>query len=198
MGTRQYNYIFSRLVGEIPTDPSQPQNVLGLLAYGIYKQEKIAYIEAFKRKHEGNDPEEHELDEFHTQSEARIAQYLRDAERQLSDFTDDIIKENLEDFKKAAKDGQKQALTELTQGQAQGFASTISQLKPGVWKSIWNWCASGLIGNAFFLLVIAGTLSLASCWVSDPVGRLIKGVTIEQPAQPNTMQPPVTVSPTNK
>ena len=198
MGTRQYNYIFSRLVGEIPTDPSQPQNVLGLLAYGIYKQEKIAYIEAFKRKHEGNDPEEHELDEFHTQSEGRIAQYLRDAERQLSDFTDDIIKENLEDFKKAAKDGQKQALTELTQGQAQGFANTISQLKPGGWRIFWNWCASGLIGNAFFLLVIAGTLSLASCWVSDPVGRLIKGVTIEQPAQPNTMQPPVTALPSNK
>lgn len=198
MGTRQYNYIFSRLVGEIPTDPSQPQNVLGLLAYGIYKQEKIAYIEAFKRKHEGNDPEEHELDEFHTQSEGRIAQYLRDAERQLSDFTDDIIKENLEDFKKAAKDGQKQALTELTQGQKQGFADTIHQLKPGGWRIFWNLCASGLIGNAFFLLVIAGALSLASCWVSDPVGRLIKGVTIEQPAQPNTMQPPVTTSPTNK
>ena len=198
MGTRQYNYIFSRLVGEIPTDPSQPQNVLGLLAYGIYKQEKIAYIVAVKRKHEGNDPEEHELDEFHTQSEGRIAQYLRDAERQLSDFTDDIIKENLEDFKKAAKDGQKQALTELTQGQKQGFADTIHQLKPGGWRIFWNLCASGLIGNAFFLLVIAGALSLASCWVSDPVGRLIKGVTIEQPAQPNTMQPPVTTSPTNK
>lgn len=159
MGIRRYNFIFPQLVGERTSDPGQPQNILGLLAYGIYKQEKMAYIAEFKRKHNDRDPKEEELDEFHTASVARISQYLRDAERQLSEFTDGIIKDNLADFKRAAAEGRKEALAELIKTHETGIAGIaetckceIDTLRSPWWKTVGAWCGSGILGNFAFLL----------------------------------------------
>lgn len=43
MSERNYNYIFSKLV-------NAEDDVVGLLAYAIYKQQKIEYIEDFTKK----------------------------------------------------------------------------------------------------------------------------------------------------
>lgn len=184
MGIRRYNFIFPKLVGEKPADPGQPQNILGLLAYGIYKQEKMAYIEEFKRKHDERDPEEHELDEFHTTSVARIPQYLRDAERQLSEFTDGIIKDNLADFKRAAAEGEKEALAELVKTHEAGIARIAAECKTEIgtlrspwWKSLGAWCGSGIFGNAAFLLIIALLAVIFRSWLADVVGNAIKAAT---------------------
>ena len=52
--SRKYNYIFSKLVDD-ETD------LIGLVAYGIYKNNKIGYIEKFKEK-QGREPSEDELE----------------------------------------------------------------------------------------------------------------------------------------
>ena len=51
---RKYNYIFKKLVDD-ETD------LIGLVAYGLYKNNKIEYLEKFKDKN-GREPTEDELE----------------------------------------------------------------------------------------------------------------------------------------
>jgi len=56
MAEKQYNYIYSKLV-------SSPEDVIGLLAYSIYKQHKIEFIEDFKKK-KGYAPTDADIEGF--------------------------------------------------------------------------------------------------------------------------------------
>lgn len=53
---RRYNFIYSKLV----TDAN---GLSGFIAYCLYKQEKIAWIEGFKRSHNNNPPTDKEIED---------------------------------------------------------------------------------------------------------------------------------------
>jgi len=78
MPERQYNFIFSKLV-------EKDDDMLGLLAYGLYKQQKIEYIAQFKKEH-GRGPSHEELATFHdlTSSPTQIENYKQLAEIRLN------------------------------------------------------------------------------------------------------------------
>lgn len=89
----RFNYIYAELV-------KGPNDIVGLFAYAIYKQEKIEYIKRFKENHINREPEPHELEEFHLLSMGRCGQYRALAEQQLNDFMGEygtLIKGELDD-----------------------------------------------------------------------------------------------------
>lgn len=81
MSERNYNYIFSKLV-------NAEDDVVGLLAYAIYKQQKIEYIEDFTKKHDGRGPTDEELAPFNelTSQNKQIENYKNIAETRFGDF----------------------------------------------------------------------------------------------------------------
>lgn len=84
---RSYNFIFEKLAGE-------PDDIVGLLAYGIYKREKIDFIRRYKDKH-GCGPSEEKLSEFHEESIARLQTYKQLAETDLVEFQNLLVKDKL-------------------------------------------------------------------------------------------------------
>lgn len=64
-----YNFIYERLV-------SSPRDIVGMIAYSLYKREKVEYIKEFKQRN-GKDPEVTDLLSFHlaTNTESRLNGY---------------------------------------------------------------------------------------------------------------------------
>ena len=85
--SRRYNYIYSRLVtGE--TD------IVGHIAYALYKAEKVAFIEKYKQDNEGKSPTEKEIEAFHntTGLDGSIDRYKARAFQILSSYSDKTLK----------------------------------------------------------------------------------------------------------
>lgn len=55
---RQYNFIYKRLV-------KNESDIVGNIAYSLYKADKIKFIEDFKAKNGGNEPTETDFQGFH-------------------------------------------------------------------------------------------------------------------------------------
>lgn len=87
---RKYNYIFEQLAGE-------PDDLVGLLAYGIYKREKIAFIKGYRDKH-GSGPSEEELSKFHDVSMNRLESYRQLAATSLEEFQNMLVETTLQEL----------------------------------------------------------------------------------------------------
>lgn len=70
--------------------------MVGLLAYSIYKREKIAYICAFKEEHDLRGPTPEELKDFHRMSAGRVEQYRSIAESEMERFTQEVFDHTVE------------------------------------------------------------------------------------------------------
>ena len=81
------------------------KDFVGMVAYTIYKKEKLDWIEQFKVTH-GDEPSEAELKQFTLASDSalRIQQYREIAESRVNDFIDNAIFEELEGYKKRLRD----------------------------------------------------------------------------------------------
>lgn len=137
MSERNYNFIFSKLV-------EGPDDLLGLLAYGLYKQQKIEHIKLYKNKHEGVGPTDNELVNFHelSSSPIQIENYKKIAGDKLNIVMDQLMVDNIDKFRQAAADGQRDA---------------IAELKP----TIKNYAASGIVGNFSFIVAVGAIFGLA-------------------------------------
>lgn len=54
---RNYNYIYSQLVED-------RKDIVGHVAYALYKEDKIAFIGRYKEEHGGEEPTEEDLQPF--------------------------------------------------------------------------------------------------------------------------------------
>ena len=124
-----YNWVYRQLV----TDPN---DAVGAFAYVLYKQEKIAFIEAIKQA-KGREPTIEELRTFHVQTctQPRIESYVKSAEQLASDFLNAGLKKHLEDFEEEIRESvisQKvDAVTaelQAKRGPGQWFADIFSNL----------------------------------------------------------------------
>lgn len=93
-----YSWIYRQLV-------INPNDAVGAFAYILYKQEKIAFIEAIAAAQQ-REPTPDELHTFHTQActQPRIDSYLRNAEQLTSEFLSAGLKKRLEDFEEEIRD----------------------------------------------------------------------------------------------
>jgi hypothetical protein len=124
-----YNWVYRQLV----TDPN---DAVGAFAYVLYKQEKIAFIEAIKQTR-GREPTVDEMRTFHVQTstQPRVESYIKSAEQLASDFLNAGLKKHLQDFEEDIRESvlsQKvDAVTaelQTKRGTGQWFADIASNL----------------------------------------------------------------------
>lgn len=104
MSQDQYNWVYKQLV-------SSPNDVVGALAYVLYKQQKISYLDQFHREH-GRAPTDDELSSFHMISTLpdSVASYQERAETWVDEFLELALASKLrqaeEDIKAAVTIGE--------------------------------------------------------------------------------------------
>ena len=83
---RRYNFIYKQLV-------KNESDILGNIAYSLYKADKIKFIEDFKAKNGGKEPTEADFQPFHNTCcmDANIKRYNMQAINILQGFLDDTL-----------------------------------------------------------------------------------------------------------
>jgi hypothetical protein len=130
---RNYNYIYSKLVEE-------DSDLIGHIAYSLYKKSKIEYIE--KKKSDGEALTDTELIPFNdfSSSESSIESYRIKAELIVQGFIENVLDEELKSYKEQAVNQQSDILK-----------SIIKPLTSGFWSSVW----AGLLSAFIFALLLA-------------------------------------------
>lgn len=173
--SRKFNFIFREL-----TD-GDPNNILGLIDYSIYKNDKIRFIEAWNEEHPESECPDEEINHFHDDSMRRIDHYRELAEKRMAAFMEDLVSTHVETYKQsekeAKKEAKKEALSELIQSQRDGFEKTVSTCQAEVEKLKTTWkdyVLSGVIGSVSFLLLIYLCGLIFRLWWIDIIGNAIK------------------------
>lgn len=162
MSERTYSFAFPNLV-------SDEDDVLGLLAYAIYKQQKIEYIKNFVDEN-GKDPTDEDLTPFTklTSLETQIQNYKSLAETRFSIFLDQTIKDHLSEFKAAEKEAREEALRVAFEAVSkESHKDVVQQLTPSKLMKFGEMTLSGIVGNLAFLVAIAGILFLGILFKAD-------------------------------
>ncbi len=136
---RNYNFIYSKLV-------ENEYDVLGHIAYSIYKKQKISHIESLN-KSEGREPADEELIPFNkiSCSEESIEGYKIKAERVLQTFSDNVLEETInvieENIRKEHADMLREVVEPLT---------PISKT-----RSFWNGVLQSVLGAFMFSCLVS-------------------------------------------
>lgn len=139
---RKYNYIFSKLV-------DNETDLIGLVAYGLYKNNKIEFLQNFKEKNK-REPTEEELDSFNEYSwtDNSLQNYIRIAESNITDLMNETVSQEVESRK-----------NEFFNNQTTEIRNIVKELKP---KSAWDgfglrvlqsFIASILAASLIFLII---------------------------------------------
>ncbi|MBF1444151.1 MAG: hypothetical protein HXN53_00115 [Prevotella nigrescens] len=128
----KYNYIYEKLV-------TANDDVLGLIAYGIYKQHKIEFITKIKEE-QHRDPTEEECNSFFTASttESQLTNYRSQAETLLSETVGNIASEELKHHE-----------AEMLRN----YKKEIKDCIPGNWRSFLMSVLAGVVSTILFLLI---------------------------------------------
>ena len=111
---RHYNFIYKELV-------RYDGDMVGRIAYSLYKREKIAFIEQYKKEHNGQEPTIKEFDNFHStcHNPERIRMYHREALIMLQNFVGESFEET-----------SKQILSDFSKDQDAHLTNVIKPLLP--------------------------------------------------------------------
>lgn len=131
---RECNKIYEALT-------EKPGDILGLLAYGIYKREKIDHIKRFFEANQKN-PSDEDLRMFHAESMARIEQYRKLATSEVQELYNHIAVEQGE-----------MLYTQMTVN----LEETLKGLKARWWFGVWQ----GAVGSLVFTICLFVLLMLA-------------------------------------
>lgn len=109
---KHYNFIYEELV-------RYDGDLVGRIAYSLYKREKIAFIEQYKKSHDGKEPTTKDFDNFHTNchNPERLQSYHKEALAMLQDFMGESFEET-----------SKQILVDFTKVQDEHLIKVIKPL----------------------------------------------------------------------
>lgn len=150
-GNESYNNIYSELVDD-------PDDILGIIAYSFYKQQKIEFIQAFREKN-SRPPTDSELQTFYITSNgpASLASYRTKAEALSREFIDAVLEEQLQTI-------QDQSDKELTR--------RVKSLRPAFWAGV----AQNVFASVLFVILLGVIVFVA--WSSKlGVTQAIEGIT---------------------
>lgn len=135
---KSYNFIFDKLV-ESETD------LIGLVAYGVYKKHKIQFLESFKSAN-GRVPEDEECKVFHITSSTpdQLSKYRREAESLVSDIVMNTTIEEIQSFE-----------SDMLQEYEDKIAKAVVKNTPSSSKNFWNGLFGSVVG-AFIFSILAG------------------------------------------
>lgn len=137
---RKYNYIYRLLVKD-------SNDLIGLIAYGLYKQHKIEFIENYRNDHEGNEPTEEDCKAFAlTTSTARsIAQYRDAATALLQKITIETTSAELEEYERTMLRNYKTSLREIVKSESPKWWQSV------LWSVLGAFIFSVIVAVAFYL-----------------------------------------------
>lgn len=130
MQERKYNFIYQRLI-------ESNDDLVGLVAYGLYKRHKIEFITKIKEKEE-RDPSDEECNAFFISSttDSQIAKYRADAESLVSEMVMNVTGEEIQQYEKEM---------------LRDYQNKIKEVLPSNTKSVFL-----SIAGAFAFSIIAG------------------------------------------
>lgn len=130
---RNYNYIYSKLV-------EKDSDLIGHIAYSLYKKSKVEYIE--NKKSAGSALTDIELIPFNdfSSSQSSIESYRIKAELIVQGFIENVLDEELQNYKEQAINHQTEILK-----------SIIKPLTSGFWGNVW----AGILSAFIFALLLA-------------------------------------------
>lgn len=123
----RYSFIYNELV-------TGSNDFIGLVAYSLYKQDKIAYVKNFEKEN-GRSPEPCELKDFHDMAYVRIAQYKEIAENRVASFYDSLFKAQSEN---------------LEQEYQAKLVQELKKAKPSWWAGVFQ----GMLGSLLFTIAL--------------------------------------------
>lgn len=131
------NFIYSRLVHD-------DNDIIGMVAYGIYKKHKIEFIESIKKKH-NREPNEAEWDAFSisTNTDSQLEKYSTQAESNLATFVMNSAGEQI-------RDSERKMLEE--------YRANIKSVLPSKLTTV----LLGALGSLLFSVVITVALILGA------------------------------------
>ena len=117
------------------------KDFVGMVAYTIYKNEKLDWISQFKAQNLNREPTEDELKQFNltTDSDLRIQQYRQMAETSVNNFVSATIVDELTQYQLAIRDD-----------------AIVKAAKKGFWQGIGENVLAGIIGAAIVTLFQLG------------------------------------------
>lgn len=124
-----YNFIYTELV-------KNEDDILGIIAYSLYKRQKIEFIKGFKNKH-GRDPADADLSHFHEVSNSgfQLQAYRNQADKLAQDFLTISLETRAE---------------ELEQYYETKVANEIKSYKPNYWLGV----SQGVVASVIFVLLL--------------------------------------------
>lgn len=131
-------------------------DLVGLIAYSLYKRNKVAYIESFSQDR-GRTPNEHELTEFRRNfALTATTRALRaEAEGILATFTGAILTQKLQ----AAETTYQDKISELSKAHSDDVIDKLSKAQP-----FWTGVKQNIIANV--AVVVLSALMVALVWAS--------------------------------
>lgn len=167
MTEERYNYIFSELVND-------EDDILGQLAYSVYKRQKIEYIHAFKERN-GTDPLDCDLAAFHdiSNSSSQLEAYRTQATRLATNFLESSLSTETD---------------ELAAFYSSRAANEIRMARPGFWKG----AAQSLVGSGLFTLLVGCLVFFAWSLKQGPrqvIEQVFDVVIVDADSRGRKMQP---------
>lgn len=136
---RQYNYIYKQLVED-------RGDIIGHIAYALYKEDKIEYINQFRKEHDNNEPTEDDLKPFNDVSctSGSVDKYKFVASNILQSF----LENSLEETKRDIEDSINKNHIEL-------IRKAIEPIKPtSLGKSYLHGILQSVIGAIIFMILM--------------------------------------------
>ena len=141
--SRNYSFIYSQLVED-------RADIIGHIAYALYKEDKIEYIAKFKQENEGKEPTEEDLKPFSTISstESSLYKYKFVASCILQTF----ITNSLEESKMDVEDS-------INKNHLALMGEVIKPIKPApMWKCYLHGITQSVLGALLFMMLLCGLL----------------------------------------
>lgn len=129
MGAGNYNFIYRQLVDD-------DNDILGIIAYALYKRQKIEFIENFKKKH-AQEPQEADFNSFNefSSSPLQLNTYINEAGTLAKNFLDSSLAEEA---------------AELDRQYSQEARAKINAAKPNFWFGVWQ----GVVASFIFVILV--------------------------------------------
>ncbi|MFK7000231.1 hypothetical protein V3Q90_05815 [Flavobacterium oreochromis] len=134
---RKFSFIYSEIIED-------ENDMIGHIAYSLYKSNKISYIEQFKADNNNQQPSETDLNGFHQASRPTIPALRIQAEQLLANFTQLTLEETILEIQLETKENQENTLREI-----------IKPIIPGKPKGPWDGFWMSVLVKGVQALVVA-------------------------------------------
>lgn len=135
---RKYSRLYKKIVKE-------ERDVVGHIAYALYKEAKIKHIEDYKSRHNDEEPDEDYLEHFHNIAclDAEVSRYRIQATGILQDFIQNTIEEATSKMEKENEDKELRIRREMDDIKPKSFIYGVGQ---------------SALGSLFLMLALAAMM----------------------------------------